>query len=234
MLVAQILSIFRCSTFQTKQQRRDRVIFVESRIESQALQIRVELDSPKIFLSQSSHDLVKPESIKKTVKPFQVIGLQTWVNVVSNKIKHFPYVVSFLNTKMFTSQPTENGFKRCWNVSKTFEVISIIALDLKNAYTVYPVAMVDICSTYGGWKLYFHVFVNDILCTVLVNDIFMYLWMRLSFTEIVMHWKIWWSTMLYLLLLLQWLKWMKTVWWRNVSISNINKKWLNSQCHHEG
>ena len=47
--------------------------------------------------SESSHDLVKSSH-----KNCRVIGLQARVNVESHKIKHFSYVVSFVNMKMFT------------------------------------------------------------------------------------------------------------------------------------
>jgi len=61
--------------------------------EPQALWVRFESESSKIFLSlvRKSHDLVESSQgrVTRTVKSLRVIGLQTRVNVESNEISHF-------------------------------------------------------------------------------------------------------------------------------------------------
>ena len=66
-----------------------RVVFVESRVESQTLDS--ESSHLKIFFeSESSHDLV--ESSHNVVESLWVISLQARFSVESNEFKHFFYV----------------------------------------------------------------------------------------------------------------------------------------------
>jgi len=73
-------------------------MFVESRVELQALRFR--------FESESSHDLVDSiqSRVTKTVESLRVVGLQDRVNVESNRNKQFPYVVflGFISLLSFT------------------------------------------------------------------------------------------------------------------------------------
>jgi len=88
--IDKIILIF----FVHKHQWCARVIFVESA--SQALCIRVESESSKIFSSQS-HDLVESgqSRMTKTVESLRVIGLQARVNFESYEISHFFYYIFY-------------------------------------------------------------------------------------------------------------------------------------------